>query len=107
MTSGEIWAVIALLALGGWAWSNFTLQRALVPVANAFNILEKLSDRMDDRIRETVERIANRRGSVPAPAVVAPKPSRNPDLEAINQVLGGNLIEPLGEQPEAGMDIVE
>lgn len=111
MTNSEVWGAIAILALAGWGWSNFTLQRAFVPIANAFNILEKLMTRQDDQIQKTVERILQRSGGIlPKPMTSAPQQSRNPDVEAINQVFGANALEPITEQPDAGessVDIIE
>lgn len=107
MTSAELWAAIALLALAGWSFSNYTVQRSFVPITNAFSILEKLNERIDNQIRETLARIQQRTGgTVPAPSKsVAPPSPHDNMLDQVNQVLGAAALSPMEEQPDSGESI--
>lgn len=99
MTSANLWAGIALLALGGWALTLFILNKSLMPQANALNVLQKVNAMIDDRVIAILERLKNRR-SVPKIPGQPPAPADD-QITHLRQIFGDDpLVDRVLEQPE-------
>lgn len=110
MESALLWSSVALLALAGWAGTLFVLTKALMPQANALNVLQKVDTLIDGRIRSVVERVQQRQGKLPDPKTIGTRVVDNPDdaaASAIRDVFGGAPLMPLDEQPDSGSEMVE
>ena len=102
MNAEHFWAAVALLALGGWAFSNAHLSRSLLPMANAVGALQKVDALIDDRIMRVVQRIREREEKRPATQVQQAQGGNNAAADALKDIFGGQPIEPISEQPDSG-----
>jgi len=110
MNDAHLWAAIALLALGGWAFTNVRVTHGLLPQANALNVLGKLDAIIDERIRVVVERVTARaERRPPGDQPRAQTQARNAATEELERAFGGMPLSPIGEQPDSDqrMEVVE
>jgi hypothetical protein len=57
-----VFALAALAAMAGWAFTLVQMTRAVLPNAQAYQALSKLSNEMDDRVRSVLENMQRRSG---------------------------------------------
>lgn len=62
-----IFAIVALAALGGWAYTLVSLNRSILPNAQAIQALTKVNDIMDERIRAVLANFEKRSNKSPDP----------------------------------------
>jgi hypothetical protein len=105
----SVWfALIAALALGGWAFTLTVVTKAILPMANAVKVHQGIVDREDAKVFSLTERTLKLRnhGAPPKDEVARPT-GTGPMADAMragSMDQGGGFID---EQPDSGMDIVE
>jgi hypothetical protein len=108
MSGDVLWAGVALGALIALGVFEALLARAILPMANALKALNGVDAFIDDRIAKTIGRIRERESGRKPPATTsASPPQRNAAQEELARTFGGldGLLEPIGDQPDAGMEI--
>lgn len=113
MTASILWAFVAVVAFAGWAMTLIYVSKSILPMANALNVLGKLSGYEDEKIRKVLERIQQKQGGIPNPPKVpatGQKSSTEAAMDAVRNAFGNNVLQPIGEQPPAdtdGLEVVE
>jgi hypothetical protein len=108
VTEAQAFALIAVLALAGWAYTNSRLSLALLPQANALKVLQAIVDREDSKVHSLAERALNRqnRGKPMEPSRTATDDaSPEHPLAALFRSPGGS--SPIAEQPDPDDDALE
>lgn len=103
------WLVIlALAGFAGWTVTLIFLSKSILPMANALNALGKLGGYEDEKIRKVIERIQERTGGViPPPPKVPAREHQQSGVDAVRQAFGGDVFQPIGEQPPSDADELE
>jgi endonuclease/exonuclease/phosphatase (EEP) superfamily protein YafD len=99
--SSILWAFLAFLALGGWAVDLYLRARVQQSQANALMILDKVDERMNERLEKLVARVREQllkaQPKVPS-AVPKPAPASNPVDTRMQQIFGDSGLV---DQPDA------
>jgi hypothetical protein len=101
MTEAQVWSVVALFAIAGFATFVVQVARGVLPQANALGSLQKTDALIDERISKILDRIRIRQN--PQQAAHASQPSQNgSQTNPIEELFGGAPLEPIGDQPDSG-----
>lgn len=93
-------AGIAVAALAGWMLTLGMLTRALLPMANALSVCQKIVDREDEKVFSLAERALKKRQPQPA----ANEPRRPDEVQQPYNPMAavfGTDTDPIDEQPDA------
>jgi hypothetical protein len=110
VTEATWFALIAALALGGWAWTNIAHARASLPAANAYKVIQQIVEREDKMVESMVSRLerARNRGAEPAREHTPPPQREQRDsANPLAHLFSGFTETPIIEQPDSGMEVVE
>lgn len=104
MESSILWAFLAFLALGGWAVDLYLRARVQQSQANALMILDKVDERMNERLEKLVARVREQllkaQPKVPdaMPKRAPERPQPSPVDSRMQQIFGDSGLV---DQPDA------
>lgn len=111
MTDAHLWAFFCALMLFGWAVTLFIVTRSILPQANSLKVLERVDSFVDTRVAQVIERARHRAQKASPPK---PQQEQREDVvtpaEALSRIFGESPLvndEPILEQPDASLDVME
>lgn len=105
MTEALGFALIAVLAFGGWALTLAMVSRAFIPQANTAKILQAIVDREDAKVHSLAKRALElRHGVAPTTAEKVPPPAGSGPMADVFRS-GSVSTEVIREQPDASDDV--
>ncbi len=103
MTEDVAFALIAALALAGWAYTLVRMSLSLLPMANAFKVQQSIVQREDDKVTSLYDR-AMRLRNRGAAAPPASTPIMAPPTGPMADIFRGGSMERggvgIGDQPD-------